>query len=75
MQDDYSYQTSLAKSEHSERKQDDFIDAEDEEAGEIRFRSVMSQYEMKILTKLFPKCAQTLARVLRNRPQRFEDEL
>jgi hypothetical protein len=38
-------------------------------ANEMKFLGVMSQYEMEILTRLFPKCAQTLADVLRNRPR------
>jgi hypothetical protein len=81
MQDNYSYQASLTKSEQSDRKEDDFSDLEEQNtarepaATEMKFLSVMSQYEMEILTTLFPKCAETLAGVLRNRPQRFEDEL
>jgi len=42
---------------------------------EKKLRSVMSQYEMEILTTLFPKYAQTLAGVLRNRLKQFGDEL
>jgi hypothetical protein len=78
MQDSYS---SLAKSETSDHKEDDFGNLNEENTvggaadTEMKFLSVMSQYEMEILTTLFPKCAQTLAGVLRNRPQQFEDEL
>ena len=81
MQDDYSCQTSQPKSEPSDPKEDDLIDPEDQKTPsesavtEVRFRNVMSQHEMEILTTLFPKCAETLAGVLRNRPQQFEDEL
>jgi hypothetical protein len=35
-------------------------------------RKVMTQREMKILTALFPKSAQTLACVLRKRPRDFK---
>ena len=81
MQDNYSYQTSLSKSEQSDQSEDDFKNLKDQKTvsdsavTEMKFRSVMSQYEMEILTKLFPKCAETLAGVLRNRPQQFRDEL
>jgi hypothetical protein len=84
MQDNYSYQTSLSKSEQSDQSEDDFKNLEDQKTvsdsaisaiTEMKFRSVMSEYEMEILTKLFPKCARTLAGVLRNRPQQFGDEL
>jgi hypothetical protein len=77
MQDNYSYQTSQSKSEQS----DSFQNLEEQKPviasaiTEMKFRSVMSEYEMEILTTLFPKCARTLAGVLRNRPQQFGDEL
>jgi hypothetical protein len=80
MQDDYSCQTPRPTSDQSEWKEDNLRDSEDENrvsepsATEISFRSVMSQREMEILTALFPKSAHTLAGVLRNRPQRLENE-
>ncbi len=80
MQDDYSYQAALSGSEQSDAKEDDPSDWEDQEtisgaATERKFLTVMSQYEMEILTTLFPKCAETLAEVLRNRSEQFDDEL
>ena len=79
MRDDYSCQTSLVKSEASEQNQDnDFEDQKttgESAITEMKFRSFMSPYEMEILRRLFPKCAETLAGVLRNRPQRLDDEL
>jgi hypothetical protein len=81
MENNYSYQTSPAKTETSDSKEDRFSGLEEQNMvsepadTETTFLSVMSQYEMEILTSLFPKCAQTLAAVLRNRPQHFEDEL
>lgn len=74
MQDNYSDQTVGLTSDESDRtginlsRLDDENTASDPASGEVDFRSVMSQYEMEILTKLFPKCARTLAGVLRNRP-------
>lgn len=73
MPDNYTYQSTLSKSEQSDQKEDDFSDLEDHNVSEppvaeMRLRSVMSQYEMEILTTLFPKYAQTLAGVLRDRP-------
>ena len=81
MQNDYSCQTSHSKSAQNDPKEDDLMDLEDQKTlsesavTEMKFRNVMSQHEMEILTTLFPKCAETLAGVLRNRPQQFEDEL
>ena len=81
MADDSSYQTSLSSSEQSNRNEDDFKNLPDQKTvsgaavDEMKFRSVMGQHEMEILATLFPKCAQTLAEVLRNRPHRFDDEL
>jgi len=81
MQDDSLHQTSQSKSEQNAPKEDDLMDLEGEKmlsesaVSEMRFRNVMSQHEMEILTTLFPKCAETLAGVLRNRPRQFEDEL
>jgi hypothetical protein len=79
MRDDYSCETSLVKSAASERDQDSGFEdpniASESAITEMQFRSVMSQYEMAILRRLFPKCAETLAGVLRNRPQQFDDEL
>jgi hypothetical protein len=81
MPDSYSCQTSLSTPDQSGEKNDRFTRLEDESTvsepafSETKFRSVMSQYEMEILTTLFPKCTQTLANVLRNRPLRLEEEL
>jgi hypothetical protein len=81
MTDNCSYQTSVSTSDQSDLKKEPLNGLEDASsvsesaATEMTFRSVMSQYEMEILTTLFPKCAQTLAKVLRNRPLRFEAEL
>jgi hypothetical protein len=81
MPDNYTYQSTLSKSEQSDQKEDDFSDSEDQNTvgeppvAEMKLRGVMSQYEMEILTTLFPKYAQTLAGVLRNRQQQFGDEL
>lgn len=77
MQDNYS----LAKAEQRARKEDDVTDSEDQKtasgsaAAETKFLNFMSQYEMEILTTLFPKCAETLAGVLHNRQQLLDDEL
>jgi hypothetical protein len=74
VQDNYSDQIPTSTSDQSEQKDENFTGLESENtasetaASEVNFRSVMSQYEMEILTKLFPKCAQTVADVLRNRP-------
>jgi hypothetical protein len=81
MTDNYSYQTSLSTSDQSDRKNDHFAGLADESTvsetavAEVNFRGVMSAYEMEILTRLFPKCAQTLAAVLRDRAPRLKDEL
>ena len=81
MPDNYTYQSALSKSEQSDQNEEDFSDLEyqstvsEPAVTEKKLRSVMSQYEMEILTTLFPKYAQTLAGVLRNRPQQFGDEL
>ena len=74
MQDNYSDQTAGLTSDESDRRDENLSGLDEENtatdpaSGEVNFRSVMSQYEMEILTKLFPKCARTLAGVLRNRP-------
>jgi hypothetical protein len=46
------------------------MNSEDEsnDSAETTLGSVMTQREMRILTTLFPKAAQTLACILRNRP-------
>jgi hypothetical protein len=81
MPDNYTYQSTLSKSEQSDQKEDDFSELEDQNTvseppvAEMKLRSIMSQYEMEILTTLFPKYAQTLAGVLRNRVKQFGDEL
>jgi hypothetical protein len=80
MKDDYSDQPLPAtcdKSVWNEDKPDDFEDEKtpgEPSATEMKFLSVMSEREMEILTTWFPKSAQTLACVLRNRPQWLEDE-
>jgi len=80
MKGDYSDQTLLATSDKGVWNEDKLDDFEDEKtpsetsATEMKFLSVMSEREMEILTTWFPKSAQTLACVLRNRPQWLEDE-
>jgi hypothetical protein len=74
MHDDYSDQMLASKSDQGDLKLADIIDTEDENTDspskviEMKLRNVMSQSEMETLTIWFPKAAQTLARVLRNRP-------
>jgi hypothetical protein len=78
MQDDHLYQASLATSNQRDWKEDNFVESEEENSVSesamtaMKFRSVMGQREMEILTALFPKTAQTLASVLRNRSQWLE---
>jgi hypothetical protein len=71
MQDDYSCQTLIPKSNEIDLKLDHIIDTEDENthgaSTEMKLRNIMSQGEVDILMTLFPKAAQTLAKVLRNR--------
>jgi hypothetical protein len=72
MQDDCSYQVLPPTSDQIDLGLED-IDTEDENTDsaatviEMKLRNVMTQGEMEILTTLFPKAAQTLAGVLRNR--------
>jgi hypothetical protein len=74
MHDDYSCQVLRAKSHQSDLKLEEIIDTEDENTGspskviEMKLRNVMTHGEMEILTTWFPKAAQTLVSVLRNRP-------
>ena len=78
MQDDHLYQASLATSNQRDWKEDNFVESEEENSVSesamtaMKFRRVMGQREMEILTALFPKTAQTLASVLRNRSQWLE---
>ncbi len=71
--DNSSYQTSLSESEQSDSKEDCLNELEDLKTlsepavTEMKLLSVMSPYEMEILTRLFPKCAETLAGVLCHR--------
>jgi hypothetical protein len=73
MHDNYSGQMLSSKSDQSDLKAD-IIDTEDENTDsplkviEMKLRHVMTQSEMETLTIWFPKAAQTLARVLHNRP-------
>jgi hypothetical protein len=74
MHDDYSGQMLSSKTDQSDFEPEDIIDIEDENTDsaskviETKLRNVMSQSDMETLTTWFPKAAQTLARVLRNRP-------
>jgi hypothetical protein len=74
MQDNDLYQMLRRKSDQIDLKLEDIIETEDENIGgasastKMKFRRVMTQREMEILTTLFPKTAQTLAGVLRNQP-------
>ena len=74
MHSNYSGQTLSSKSHQSDLKLEEIIDTEDENTGspskviEMKLPNVMTQGEMEILTTWFPKAAQTLAGVLRNRP-------
>jgi hypothetical protein len=80
MQANYSHQPSLSEPER-DQPEDDFAHLEgrnslsESAVTEVKFLSVMTHYEMEILKTLFPKCAETLAGVLRNRPQPFGEEL
>jgi hypothetical protein len=73
MHADYSGQMLSSKSHQTDLKLD-IIDTEDENTDspskviEMKLRNVMTQGEMETLTTWFPKAAQTLAYVLRNRP-------
>lgn len=72
MHDDYSCEVLSPKSHQIDSKLED-IDGEDEKIYsastviEMKLRNVMTHGEMEILTTWFPKAAQTLAGVLRNR--------
>jgi hypothetical protein len=74
MQDDYSCDIVSSKTDQGDFKLEDIIGTEDENTDsvskviEMKLRNVMTQSEMETLTTWFPKAAQTLARVLRNRP-------
>ena len=74
---DRSWQASPPQSDEIQRKVDDPMNAEDEIAEsactvtETKLANIMTQREMKILTTLFPKAAQTLAGVLCNRSDGF----
>jgi hypothetical protein len=73
MHDDYSCEVLPPKSHQIDLKLQ-AIDAEDENTYsastimEMKLRNVMTYGEVQILTTWFPKAAQTLASVLRNRP-------
>ena len=73
MQDDYSCQMLPPKSDQIDLKPEDIVDTEVENTDnvsaviEMKLCNVMTQGEMEILTTLFPKTAQALADVLRNR--------
>jgi hypothetical protein len=75
MQDDYSCQTLPPKPDQIDLKLEDIIDPEDENtdgaspSARMKFRSVMTQREMEILTSWFPKAARTLVGVLRRLPR------
>jgi hypothetical protein len=74
MHDDYSCDVLPPKSHHIDWKLE-HIDAENEKSDsgskliETKLGDVMTPAEMEILTTWFPKAAQTLAGVLRNRLQ------
>ena len=74
MHADYSGQILSSKSLQGDLKLEEIIDTEGENTGspskviEMKLRNVMTHCEMEILTTWFPKAAQTLAGVLRNRP-------
>jgi hypothetical protein len=73
MEHNHSWQMPLPQSDEIERKVDDPMNSQDDNddsafvVTERQLRCVMTQYEMEILTTLFPRAAQTLAGVLRNR--------
>ena len=73
MQNDYSCQVLPPKSDQIDLKLEDTIDTEEENTDspsaviETELRNVMTQGEMEILTRLFPKASETLASVLRKR--------
>jgi hypothetical protein len=74
MQDDFSCDILSSKTDQGDFKLGDIIGTEDENTDSaskvigMKLRNVMTQSEMETLTTWFPKAAQTLARVLRNRP-------
>ena len=74
MQDEYSEQILSPESDQIGLKPEDIIETQDENTDsvsaviEMKLRNLMTRGEMEILTTLFPKSAQTLAGVLRNRP-------
>lgn len=73
MQHDYSCETS-SQADQISWKLDNSINSEDENNDNastvhpLKLRNPITQGEMEILTAWFPKAAQTLACVLRNRP-------
>jgi hypothetical protein len=75
MQPDYSSQTSPAKTDQIDRKGDDIVNSGDENTESastviaMKLHDVMTQGEMQILTKWFPKASKTLACVLRKIPE------
>jgi hypothetical protein len=79
MKNDYSCQVFFSKSDKIDLRAEDVIDTEDENTDgastviETKLRNVMTQGEMDILTTWFPKAAQMLAGVLRDRTS-FRDQ-
>ena len=78
MQDSHSGQMLSSESDQLDLKAqdiaEDLLEPKDENTDsvfaviEMQLSNVMTQGEMETLTNLFPKAAQTLAAVLRNRP-------
>jgi hypothetical protein len=78
MEENQLHHPQLEQAKISKPEQDEFGDTEVHtppatDAGAAPFLSVMSPYEMEILTRLFPKSAQTLADVLRKRAELFTE--
>ena len=81
MQDNHSRPLADSAADQSAPANDNLTGLEDENTAsskpvsDLNLRGVISQYEMEILTAWFPKCAETVAGVLRNRRWRLEEEL
>jgi hypothetical protein len=74
MQNDYSCEISAPKSARIDLQPEEILDIENENTDsasaviKTKLRNVITEGEIEVLTSWFPKAAQTLARVLRERP-------
>jgi hypothetical protein len=74
MQNNYSCEISAPKSARIDLQPEEILDIENENTDsasaviKTKLRNVITEGEIEVLTSWFPKAAQTLARVLRERP-------